>query len=32
VIESFVEEWYASPKGGESFLACEREARRLPPC
>jgi hypothetical protein len=32
VIKPFVEEWYASPKSGESFLACEGEARRLPPC
>jgi hypothetical protein len=32
VIQPFVEEWYASPKSGEAFLACEREARRLPPC
>jgi hypothetical protein len=32
VIRPFVEEWYASPKSGESPLACEGQARRLPPC
>lgn len=32
VIRPFVEEWYASPKSGESLLACDREARKLPPC
>jgi Protein of unknown function (DUF3105) len=32
VIRPFVEEWYASPKSGESFQACDGPARRLPPC
>ena len=32
VIRPFVEEWYASPKSGESALACDGQARRLPPC
>jgi hypothetical protein len=32
VIRPFVEEWYASPKSVESVLACEGQARRLPPC
>jgi hypothetical protein len=32
VIRPFIEEWYASPKSGESALACEDQARRLPPC
>ena len=32
VIQPFIEEWYASPKSAESALACEGEARRLPPC
>lgn len=32
VIQAFVEEWYASPKSLESVLACEGQARRLPPC
>lgn len=31
-IRAFIEEWYASPKSGESALACEGEARKLPPC
>jgi len=31
-IAPFVEEWYASPKSGESALACDGTARRLPPC
>jgi hypothetical protein len=31
-IRPFVEAWYASPKSGESALACEGQARRLPPC
>jgi hypothetical protein len=31
-IRPFVEQWYASPKSGESALACDAEARRLPPC
>lgn len=31
-IRPFVEAWYASPKSGESALACEGTARRLPPC
>jgi Protein of unknown function (DUF3105) len=32
VIRPFIEEWYASPKSGESFQACDGPARRLPPC
>jgi hypothetical protein len=32
VIRPFVEEWYASPKSGESFQACDGPARKLPPC
>jgi hypothetical protein len=32
VIRPFVEEWYASPKSGESSLACDGQARSLPPC
>ena len=32
VVRPFVEEWYASPKSPESVLACQAEARRLPPC
>jgi hypothetical protein len=33
VIRPFVEEWYASPKSGESnSFACNGEARQLPPC
>ena len=32
VIQPFIEEWYASPKSGESPLACQGSARRLPPC
>jgi len=32
VILPFVEQWYASPKSGESSFACDAEARRLPPC
>lgn len=32
VIRPFVEQWYASPKSGESFQACDGLARRLPPC
>ena len=32
VIRPFVEEWYASPKSGESGAACSGEARKLPPC
>ena len=32
VIQPFIEQWYASPKSGESALACEGSARRLPPC
>jgi hypothetical protein len=32
VIRPFVEQWYASPKSGESSLACDGQARRLPPC
>jgi hypothetical protein len=32
VIRPFVEKWYASPKSGESFQACDGAARRLPPC
>jgi hypothetical protein len=32
VIRPFVEQWYASPKSGESGLACSGAARRLPPC
>jgi hypothetical protein len=32
VIRPFVEQWYASPKSGESFQACAGQARRLPPC
>lgn len=31
-IRPFVEEWYASPKSGESALACDGTARRLPSC
>ncbi len=31
-IKPFIEEWYASPKSAESVLACQGEARRLPPC
>jgi hypothetical protein len=31
-VRPFVEEWYASPKSGESGLACDGTARRLPPC
>ena len=31
-IEPFIEEWYASPKSGESALACQGAARSLPPC
>jgi hypothetical protein len=32
VIRPFIEEWYASPKSGESSAACAGDARRLPPC
>jgi hypothetical protein len=32
IIRPFVEQWYASPKSGESVLACEGRARQLPPC
>jgi hypothetical protein len=32
VIRPFVEQWYASPKSGESSLACSGDARKLPPC
>ena len=31
-IKPFIEEWYASPTSGESSLACQGEARKLPPC
>ncbi len=31
-IRPFIEEWYASAKSVESALACQGEARRLPPC
>jgi hypothetical protein len=32
VIRPFVEQWYASPKSGESGAACAGDARSLPPC
>ena len=32
MIRPFVEEWYASPKSHESPLACQGDARSLPPC
>jgi hypothetical protein len=32
IVRPFIEEWYASPKSGESALACEGQARKLPPC
>jgi hypothetical protein len=32
VIRPFVEQWYASPKSGESGVACSGAARQLPPC
>jgi hypothetical protein len=32
VIRPFIEEWYASPKSGESGVACAGDARRLPQC
>ncbi len=31
-IRPFIEQWYASPRSAESLLACEGDARRLPPC
>jgi hypothetical protein len=31
-IKPFIEEWYASPKSPEASLACQNEARALPPC
>jgi hypothetical protein len=32
VIRPFIDEWYASPKSGESSLACAGGARRLAAC
>lgn len=32
VIAPFIEEHYAPPTSGESSLACQGQARRLPPC
>jgi hypothetical protein len=32
VIRPFLEQWYASPKSGESSQACDGPARKLPPC